>query len=140
MKKLITLIFCILLLVGFVSCSQPGGKINTEKKNSDDDPVKAFEKFVKAIKDDDFKAIWGLMSKESREQFKQQGKPSFEKFKKEIEKELSDKKKKEEILSAVPIEARITAEIKIKCKKGDTERTETIKMVKEDDKWKINLR
>lgn len=143
MKKLVLLLSLLIVLTLIMGCAQSGQPESGSIGSSDsqgDDPSKAFEAFVKAIKDKDLKGAWDLMSEESKSAFKENDQPSFEKFKAEIEKELNSPEKMEEITSAVPVSVITVAEVKIKSKRGNEEREDTIKMIKEDGKWKINIR
>ena len=143
MKKfalMLSLLIVLTLIAGCAQTGQQGAGNAGGSGNQSDDPTKAFEAFVKAIKDKDLKTAWDLMSEESKSAFKENGQASFEKFKSEIEKELDNPEKIEEITSAVPISSVIKAEVKIKSKRGNEEREDTIKMIKEDGKWKLDMR
>jgi len=87
------------ILAGVVPLNSPrctfqtGGTNNSTGTDSkEDEPVKVFKDFIKAVKDEDFKAMWDLMSQESKDGFKEQGQPSYEKFEKEIKDKLGNKK------------------------------------------------
>ncbi len=143
MKKIALLMSVLMVLVLIMGCAQPGQQKpadGNQVNNQADDPSKTFEAFIKAIKDKDLQAAWDLMSEESKSAFKENGQPSFEKFKQEIGKELDNPEKMEEITSAVPISVKTVAEVKIKSKRGNEEREDSVKMIKEDGKWKVDLR
>lgn len=143
MKKwaiLVSLLIVLTLIMGCAQSGQQGPGSTGSSGNQSDDPTKAFEAFIKAIKDKDLKAAWDLMSEESKSAFKENDQPSFEKFKAELGKELDNPEKMAEITSAVPISVKTVAEVKFKSKRGNEEREDSIKMVKEDGKWKIDMR
>ena len=146
MKKTLVIISILLIITIITGCSQQASTGNgdkpstTQEKNKENTPIETFETFVQGIKTDDYKAVWDVLSEKSKSEFKENGQPSYEKFKKEISRELDSPEKKEEITSAVPVSVTEMAEVKIKYKKGDEEKEEKIKMIKEDGKWKIYIR
>jgi len=151
MKKISQLFALLIIIAIFSGCvktpEQTPGSPAPEKTpvgdkavSQSEDPAAAFEAFVQAIKDKNYKAAWDLMSEESRSQFMEQGQPSFSKFQKEVEKGLENPETAEEITSAVPASVKITAELTIKSKRGNEEKEDKIKMVKEQGKWKLNIR
>lgn len=143
MKKWALVLSLLMVLTFIMGCAQTGqqGAGNAGNSASQaDDPTKAFEAFIKAIKDKDLKTAWDLMSEESKSSFKENDQVSFEKFKNELGKELDNPEKMAEITSAVPISATIKAEVKFKSKRGNEEREDSIKMTKEDGKWKVDMR
>jgi hypothetical protein len=138
MNKILAATVCFAILLALAACNAPPAGTAPPAAQAGDDPTAVVEKFVQALKSDDYKGAWDLLSKESKEAFKENGQPSFEKFEKELKQEFGkDPEKKAELSGVVPQEVKITAVVIVKMKKGEEERTEEIPMVKEDGQWKI---
>ena len=153
MRKLTLLAFAITLLLFAGGCSDQGKSPGDNKATPtpgtssgsmsvgtmEDEAKKSFIQFIDALKQNDYEKAWAHLSNETKNGFKENGQPSMEKFKKELQRDMKNDKERQEILSAVPLEVEIRARVKIKYNDEGKEKTEEIKMVMEEGRWKMDL-